>query len=56
MKQLIEGVHYIIEDKKIIYLAQYHLDRGHCCGSKKVCRYCPYEPKGEKGSKKIATN
>lgn len=27
---------------------EYHLRRGHCCGS--GCRHCPYEPKHQKGS------
>jgi hypothetical protein len=42
--------YYYIEGKSIVFTEQYHLDRGHCCGSVNGCRHCPYEPKGIKGN------
>ncbi len=38
---LIHGVDYYIENGRWVFMAKYHLDRGHCCGS--GCRHCPYK-------------
>jgi len=38
---LVLGVDYYIENGKWVFMAKYHLDRGHCCGS--GCRHCPYD-------------
>jgi hypothetical protein len=35
-----EGDSYM-EDGCVVFTAQYHLRRGHCCGS--GCRHCPFE-------------
>ncbi len=41
MKDLIEGVHYYInDDGYIVVTAQYHLEKGFCCGN--GCLHCPY--------------
>lgn len=41
MKELTEGVHYYINDDGYIVLtAQYHLEKGFCCGN--GCLHCPY--------------
>ena len=38
--EFIEGIHYYMEDGKLVMLEQYHINRGFCCGKK--CRHCPY--------------
>lgn len=51
MKEFIQNVHYYLDDTKVIFTEQYHIERGYCCGSKKEgCRHCPFEPKGQKGN------
>lgn len=44
-----EGVDYYWEAGKMVFTAEFHKKRGHCCGS--GCRHCPY-PKaaGEAGA------
>ena len=42
MNGLTEGVHYYInEDGFVVLTAQYHLEKGYCCGN--GCLHCPYE-------------
>jgi hypothetical protein len=42
MSELIKGKHYYInEEGYIVFTAQYHLERGYCCGN--GCLHCPYE-------------
>jgi len=42
MKELTEGVHYYInKDGYVVLTAQYHLEKGYCCGY--GCKHCPYE-------------
>ena len=41
IKQLIEGIHYYIEDDFMAFTERYHLARGNCCGSS--CRHCPFD-------------
>jgi hypothetical protein len=41
-KKLTEGVDFYYNENGLMVLtAQYHLDRGYCCGN--GCRHCPYE-------------
>jgi hypothetical protein len=41
MKDLTEGIHYYVNDDGYIVLtAQYHLEKGFCCGN--GCLHCPY--------------
>ena len=41
MQELIEGVHYYLNDAGlIVFTEQYHLERGYCCGN--GCFNCPY--------------
>lgn len=41
MQELIEGIHYYLNDEGLVVLTeQYHLDRGYCCGN--GCQHCPY--------------
>ena len=41
MQDLIKGIHYYINDDGYVVLtAQYHLERGYCCGN--GCLHCPY--------------
>jgi hypothetical protein len=42
---------YYFEGSRIVFTPQYHIERGHCCGS--GCRHCPYEPKHEAGNIKL---
>lgn len=49
---MVEGMHYYLEDgNKVVFTALFHKQRGSCCGGK--CRHCPFDPKHEKGSKKL---
>ena len=34
---------YYLENGRVVFTEQYHINRGHCCGNN--CRHCPYEPK-----------
>jgi hypothetical protein len=54
MKEFIENVHYYIDDTRVIFTEQYHLERGECCGNK--CRHCPYDPKYKKGATRTETD
>jgi len=38
--------YYINEDGLMVFTAQYHLNRGYCCGN--GCKHCPYLKKGGK--------
>ena len=50
-KEFIGGIHYYLEDGKVIFTEKYHIDRGQCCGEK--CRHCPYDPRHKKGTKEL---
>jgi len=50
--KLKEGIHYYLENGRVIFTPTFHIERGQCCGN--GCRHCPYEPKYEKGNKKLA--
>ncbi|HEY0795725.1 MAG TPA: DUF5522 domain-containing protein [Acidisarcina sp.] len=39
-KILREGEDYYYDGPYLVFTAQYHLNRGECCGS--GCRHCPY--------------
>ena len=42
MNDLIEGVHYYINQQGLVVLTEkYHLEKGYCCGN--GCMHCPYE-------------
>ena len=42
MREIIEGVHYYYnEDGLVVLMAQYHLEKGFCCGN--GCLHCPYD-------------
>lgn len=41
-EQLIEGVHYYLNENGLVVLTEkYHLARGYCCGN--GCLHCPYK-------------
>jgi len=42
---------YYLENGKVVFTPEYHLQRGDCCGS--GCRHCPYIPVSIKGNKNI---
>jgi hypothetical protein len=46
-KQFIEGIHYYLDNGRVIMTEVYHKERGYCCGS--GCKHCPYEG-GVKGT------
>ena len=50
-KEVVENVHYYLENGRVVFTQKFHLDRGYCCGSK--CRHCPYDPEHIKGTTKI---
>jgi hypothetical protein len=54
MKEFIQDIHYYIEDTRVIFTEQYHLERGQCCGNK--CRHCPFDPKYKKGATSTKTD
>lgn len=39
--ELIEGLHYYLDDGLVVFSEAYHRTRGYCCGS--GCRHCPYD-------------
>jgi hypothetical protein len=42
MSNLIENFHfYINEEGLFVFTAQYHLEKGYCCGN--GCLHCPYQ-------------
>jgi len=51
--KLLPSYYYYNEQGLFVFTEQYHLDRGHCCGSINGCRHCPFEPKGLKGNTTI---
>lgn len=40
LRPLVEGIDYYIENGRWVFMAEFHLNRGSCCGSS--CRHCPY--------------
>jgi hypothetical protein len=41
MKELIEGIHYYLNEQGLMVLTEkYHLLRGYCCGN--GCLHCPF--------------
>ena len=41
MKELIEGIHYYLNEEGLMVLTEkYHLLRGYCCGN--CCLHCPF--------------
>ncbi len=49
-REFVEGVHYYLENGRVVFTTLFHLERGSCCGSK--CRHCPYDPEHIKGTTK----
>ena len=47
-KPFIEGVHYYLENGRVIFTALFLSQRGQCCGN--GCRHCPYKPTHKKGN------
>ncbi|HFC00992.1 MAG TPA: hypothetical protein ENJ53_09335 [Phaeodactylibacter sp.] len=39
--QLVEGLHYYIEDGLFVFTEFYHMLRGHCCEND--CRHCAFQ-------------
>ena len=42
---------FYIENGKYVFTKEFHLKRGHCCGS--GCRHCPFFPNHKKGNTTI---
>ncbi|WP_295191944.1 DUF5522 domain-containing protein [Sediminibacterium sp.] len=41
-RELIEGKDFYYDEKGyMVFTAEYHLNKGHCCGY--GCRHCPYD-------------
>jgi hypothetical protein len=49
-KEFIEGIHYYLENGRVVFTELFHLQRGSCCCSK--CRHCPYDPEYIKSTTK----
>ena len=47
-----EGIHYTVENERVIFTALFHIQRGSCCGN--GCRNCAYEPRHKKGTTLVA--
>jgi hypothetical protein len=42
MQQLIEGIHYYVNEAGFVVLTEKYLfERGYCCGN--GCKHCPFE-------------
>lgn len=39
--ELVENVHYYMENGLMVFTQEYHLCRGRCCGN--ACRHCPFD-------------
>lgn len=50
-KEFTKGIHYYLENGKVVLTEAYHIERGYCCGN--GCRHCPYLPQYEKGNTNI---
>lgn len=51
VKELVESVHYYLENGKVVFTHFYHVQRGKCCGNK--CRHCPFNPEWTKGTTEL---
>lgn len=51
MGKMVENIHFYLENGKMVFTEQFHIERGFCCGNK--CRNCGYEPRYIKGNKKL---
>jgi hypothetical protein len=50
-RDFIEGIHYKLEEGRVIFLPIFHIERGYCCGCQ--CLNCPYNPRHVKNTKKL---
>lgn len=50
--KLIEGIHYVNENGRVVFTALFLIQQGKCCGN--GCRNCPYNPKHTKGNLVLA--
>ena len=41
-REFIEGIHYYLEDGRVVFTTKYLKERGYCCGT--GCKNCPYIP------------
>jgi hypothetical protein len=53
-KEFIEGLHYILEQGRVVFTSLYLYQRGYCCGNN--CRNCPYIKPSVKGTKQLDEN
>ena len=52
MKKIDENTQfYYLENGRVVFTPEYHIQRGYCCGN--GCRHCPYYPKYERGNKNL---
>jgi hypothetical protein len=54
LPQLVPNEDYYLEEGWMVMTAAYLTRRGVCCGS--GCRWCPFEPKHEIGTTKLASD
>lgn len=53
-KKFIQGIHYYLEEGRVVFTALFLSERGYCCGSR--CRNCPYNPSHIKGIQNLENN
>lgn len=41
MKEFIDGIHYYLDNGRVIMTELYLEERGYCCGN--GCKHCPYD-------------
>ena len=51
--EFIKDVHYYLDGNKVVFTEAYYIQRGHCCGSGKGCRHCPYTKPVKKGNTEL---
>lgn len=50
-REFILGVHYYLEDGRVVFTSEYLAGKGICCGT--GCRHCPYIPRHTKDNKNL---
>ena len=53
MEEIMNPVMYYLENGRVVYTPEYHINRGYCCGN--GCRHCPFIPKHQKGNMTVQT-
>lgn len=49
--EFIKHIHYYVDNDRVIFTENYHIQRGYCCGN--GCKHCPFDPKHIRDNTKI---